>query len=130
MSRKRKAPNGAPPDNVIHPAAFAGKPVVVNPKGQGARRGRLRFCKDLSQHRRWHLDSQRRQREQEEREAQRQEDEARRLANAPNTMELLMIFRQALPFFSQGERAHFAFTFKYIEEVRTRLGTPQGPPAA
>ena len=116
--------------NVIHPPAFAGKPIVVNPKGHGARKGRLRFCKDLSKHRRWHLDQQRRQREEKEREAQRRADEARRLANAPNTMELLTLFRGILPLLNQSDRAHFEHMFKTMQAIRGQPGPSQGPTAA
>lgn len=116
MSRRKIHHESPPPDNVIRPAAFAGKPVVVNPKGQGARKGRVRFCKDLSQHRRWHLDLQRRQRDEEAREARRQEEAAQRLANAPNTIELLTLFREILPLLDQSGRAHFGDLFKIFRD--------------
>lgn len=117
-------------DNVIRPAAFTGRPVVVNPKGQGARKGRLRFCKDLSQQRRWRLDEQRRQREKEERQAQEKADEARRLANAPNTMELLTLFREILPLLNRSDRAHYDYMFKVMQKIRSQPGPSQGPTAA
>jgi hypothetical protein len=116
-------------DNVICPSAFAGKPVVVNPKGHGTRKRRLRLCKDLSQLRRMRLEAERRQRETEENDRKRREEAAQRLADAPNTMELLTMFRRVLTLFSQGDRAHFSELFQYIEEVRARPVAPR-PPAA
>jgi hypothetical protein len=43
MSRRKNVAGGAAaPDNVIRPAAFAGKPVVVNPKRKGGHATRMK----------------------------------------------------------------------------------------
>ena len=115
--------------NIVYPKAFAGKPVVINPKGQGARRGRLRFCPDLSARRRQRLDYERRKREEDESMRKHQEERAQELANAPDAAELVTMFRELFPWLNRDREARVSFAdmFQIYKKIHV---DSRGPPAA
>lgn len=121
-------------DNVIHPAAFLGKPVVVNPPRKGGHATRMKGVIGLRNRRqlrqreaKW--EEERKELKQIEREAKKaaQQDLEKRIADdAPNVMELMTQFREALPLLSQKNRYHIGRLLRGF----ILLAEEEQPPAA